>query len=300
MKFVSIALLLFFAVCSSINAETVNKGDYFAWVFARDSQAYVDGDFISWRTNESDDAYEFRQHFIWTDEEIDELLKKSTYMYDAKEYFYKQYNRNLTDEYYIKRNGKKYDNGTRIDISASVFELYYTCVRAGFDGETCATFYLNAYEASVKKFNAQASKTYKAYTTYGPLELPITSLVQQMFDHNKKICQAGTVTAATEGEIKVVERDSIALCSYSEKTEKYKCIMNRFYNTSYKCTVSCEGVFFTHDSDLLFDGNCSDQSIIPTSRPTIHSAYGMLSTFEDYNHYMKEYDKKLKDIDDRI
>ncbi len=293
-------------------AETVNKGDYFAWKLSKDSLAYVDGDFISWRTDDSDDSYEFRQHFIWSDDELRSILKKVKFTNEEIEIFFEFYNHNFTDDYYIENIGKKLSNGNQIDFSASLFELYFTCVLdtmyfaeqnhtlKKLDPQKCKNFYLEAYEASVKKFNAQSSKEYRTYNTYGPLNLPITLLAQRMFDLE---CRAGKVTPENgttkiDGRwvsVKIYETDSVATCSYSEETEKYKCVLNRYYNAPYKCTVSCEASFSMQDNDLVFDGNCGDTMVIPSNRPSSLLMYEVIPEFSDIIFYPDK-DKKLKKV----
>ncbi len=278
-KFISIFLFIFFSSFSYVNGETVRKGDYLEWEYFRDSQAYIDGDFMSWN-REKLNNYEFKQHIIWTNEDLDTVIKKANFDNNETKAFYEAYNTNWA-------LGETVHNGTVINISASLFDLYNTCIISDITAEKCTDFYLNAYEIAVKKFNEHSSEEYTTYNTYGPLNLPITVLVWNMFKEDRK-CQAGQVipeyTIKNRKEVKIITIDNIAKCSYSEETKKYKCILNKFYNTPYICAVSCEGVFSKQENDLVFDGYCSDQSIVRNPRPTFDIVNGYFKATGNKNY----------------
>ena len=66
--------------------------------------------------------------------------------------------------------------------------------------------------------------------------------------------------------------------------------MNRFYNTAYRCAVSCEGYFSLQNKDLYFDGQCSDQWIIPKSRPSLFDTY----TSDEFKDIVYDPNKDIK------
>ena len=256
-------------------SERTLKGDTAVEHFVESSNMYVDGNFAAWNHNcDNDENYEVKQHVIWTDEELEQIMKKSDFINEEQDAFLKAYRTNLTDEYYIRQNGKKFHNSNQIDMSASVFELYYTCVAINIKKAKCKSLYLEAYENYIKKVNEQSAADYQVY---GSLNLPITTVVWQMFQRTSSLCQPGKDTPEMDYSsvtpVKIKATDSVATCSYLEDTDMYKCILNRFYNTAYRCTVSCQGKFNKQGEDLIYEGECSDQRIIPKSRPSLLDFY---------------------------
>ena len=256
-----------------LNAETEQVGTVLAKEFMRDHMAYIDGNFISWYDADCDDDtgdnYEFRQHLIWTEQELENIMKKVNFTSDDIKKFLVGYNTNLTNHWYIKNGAEPPSDINQINDPASIMELYHTCSGMHIDGEKCSDFYYAIYEASNKKYNSQKFKTSGTYPTYGPLDLPITTLVWMFFvrDRNHP-CRAGIATPTYNyfgRELKEV--DNNAVCSYSEKTEKYKCILNKFYNDRFRCTISYEGRFYRQDNDLLLDASFSESRLMPVARP---------------------------------
>ena len=293
LKIISI-LIIFFHVFNLYASTTF--GEFAVQKFQEQSLAYIDKDFISWRLNKHDDSYELKQHFIWTYKELENMMKEANFTHDDMMAFASAYTHNITDSKYSKEKGKKISKPygeEQIDSSASVFEIYFTCIATTeiyptLNRQKCRDLYLKAYEYSIKKYNSQSS-----VTTYGPLNLPITTLVQHMFDIPANICRAGKQVADMDESsivpVKIVETDSIAICSYSENTDKYKCILNRFFNESFRCIVTCTGTFHKQGTDLIYDGQCGDQSVITKSRPSKFDFY-MSEEFKDIIYNPKKDD----------
>lgn len=255
-------------VCTLSCAETVMVGEKLADEIAKDHMVYIDGNFISWYDADCDadsgDMYEVRQHFIWTDEEIKDILKEANLTNDEIRSFFIGYNVNLDE-----RNNGGCKSCNSIKGPASVMELYNTCVGMQINSEKCSDFYLKAYEASVKKFNGQKYLSTGEYTRYGPLNLPITTLIFEFFIRNKdSACRVGRGVPSTNVLLDDLrEVDHIAFCSYSEETEKYKCVSNTFYNDRFRCNVAMEGFFYRQGNDLMVEYEFSNASVRDTERP---------------------------------